>query len=102
MQDKTKENPTNFNPEGRLGFLFEKAKSHNRYNALLKKELPTELAGLSLCLVKGKKVFLAAKNTSVAFRAKKQNAQLLSIIKKIKGLSEIKSLSINVDEKNTR
>ena len=101
MQDKTKENPTNFNSEGRLGFLFEKAKSHNRYNALLKKELPKELAGLSLCLVKNQKVFLVAKNASFAFRARKQITKLLSIIKKIEGLAEIKSISINVDEKNT-
>jgi len=99
MQDKTKENPTYFSPEGGLGLLFEKAKSHNRFNALLQNELPQELAGLSLCLVENKKVFLAAKNPSVAFRAKKQKNKLLSIIKKIDGLAEIKSLSIKVDEK---
>ncbi|MBE29013.1 hypothetical protein CL646_02965 [bacterium] len=101
MQDKSKENPTNFSPESQLGFLFEKAKLHNRYNALLKSRLPIELSGLSLCLVEGKKVFLAAKNPSVAFRAKKQKTKLLSIIKKIEGLNETKSLSIKVDEKNT-
>ena len=99
MQDKSKENPTNFNPKSRLGFLFEKAKSHNRYDALLKSELPSELAGLSLCLVEGEKVFLAAKNASIAFRAKRQKTKLLSMIKKIEGLHEIKSLSIKVDEK---
>jgi len=99
MQDKTKENPTNFNPRGRLGLLFEKAKSHNRLNELLKSALPQELAGLSLCLVENQKVFLAAKNSSVAFRAKKQKTKLLSIIKKIDGLAEIKFLSIKVDEK---
>jgi hypothetical protein len=36
MQDKTKENPTNFKPAGSLGLLFEKAKSHNHFNELLK------------------------------------------------------------------
>ena len=101
MQDKSKENPTNFNSKSRLGFLFKKAKLHNRYDCLLKNELPSELAGLSLCLVEGQKVFLAAKNASVAFRAKRQKTKLLSIIKKIEGLAEIKSLSIRVDEKNT-
>jgi len=101
MQDKSKENPTNFNPKSRLGFLFEKAKSHNRYDALLKSELPSELVGLSICLVEGQNIFLAAKNASVAFRAKRQKTKLLSIIKKIDGLTEIKSLSIKVDEKNT-
>ena len=101
MQDKSKENPTNFNPKSRLSFLFEKAKSHNHYDALLKRELPSELTGLSFCLVDGQKVFLAAKNASVAFRAKRQKTKLLSIIKKIEGLTNIKSLSITVDEKNT-
>ena len=101
MQDKSKENRTNFNSKSLLGFLFEKAKSHNRYNALLKRELPSELGGLTLYLVEGQNVFLTAKNASVAFRAKRQKTKLLSIIKKIEGLTEIKSLSIKVDEKNT-
>ena len=101
MQDKSKENPTNFNSKRRLGILFEKAKSHNHYDALLKNGLPSELVGLSLCLVEDQKVFLVAKNASVAFRAKRQKTKLLSIIKKIEGLTEIKSLSIRVDEKNT-
>jgi len=101
MQDKTKENPTNFKPGGALGLLFERAKLHNRFNALLKNQLPEELDGLSLCLVDGQKVFLTAKNSSVAFRAQKQKTKLLSIIKKIDGLTETKSLSIKVDEKNT-
>ena len=101
MQDKTKENPTNFSPKGSLGLLFEKAKSHNRLNALLMKDLPKELAGLSLCLIEDKKAFLAAKNSSVAFRAKKQKTKLLSIINKIEGLADIEMLSISIDEKNT-
>ena len=101
MQDKTKENPTNFSPKGSLGLLFEKAKSHNRLNALLMKDLPKELAGLSLCLIEDKKAFLAAKNSAVAFRAKKQKSKLLSIINKIDGLADIEMLSISIDEKNT-
>ena len=101
MQDKSKENPINFNSKSRLGFLFERAKSHNHLNMLLKKELPSELAGLSLSLVEGQTVFLVAKNVSLAYRAKRQKTKLLSIIKQIKGLTEIKSLSIRVDEKNT-
>ena len=101
MQDKSKENPTNFNPKSRLGILFEKARSNNRYDAMLKSELPSELAGLSLSLVQDQKVFLVAKNVSLAYRAKRQKTKLLSIIKQIKGLTEIKSLAIRVDEKNT-
>jgi hypothetical protein len=101
MQDKTKENPTNFKPSGSLGVLFKRAKLHSQLNALLNKKLPPELDGLSLCLVDGQKVFLVAKNASAAFRAQKQKTKLLSVIKKIDGLAEIKSLSIKVDEKNT-
>ena len=76
MQDKSKENPRNFNSKSQLDFLFEKAKLHNRYDALLKSELPSELAGLTLCLVEGQKVFLVAKNSSVAFRAKGQKTKI--------------------------
>ena len=99
MRDKTKENPRNFSPMGSLGLLFERAKSHNRLNKLLKDALPIELSGLSLCLIEGNKVFLVAKNPSSAFRAKKQKTKLLSILKKINGLSGVESLSISVDEK---
>ena len=101
MQDKTKENPTNFSPKGSLGLLFEKAKSHNRLNALFVRDLPKELAGLSLCLIEDKKACLVAKNSSIAFRAKKQKAKLLAIINKIDGLADIEMLSISIDEKNT-
>ena len=101
MQDKTKENPRNFNPTGNLGLLFEKAKLHNYYNEEFIKELPSELSGLSLGLVENRKVFLVAKNTSVSFRANKQKSKLLSILKKINGLTEVESVSIKVDEKNT-
>ena len=99
MRDKTKENPRNFSPTGSLGLLFERAKSHNRLNKLLKDALPDELSGLSLCLIEGNKVFLVAKNPSTAFRAKKQKTKLLSILKKIDGLSGVELLSISIDEK---
>ena len=99
MRDKTKENPRNFSPKGSLGLLFERAKSHNHLNKLLKDALPTELSGLSLCLIEGNKVFLVAKNSSTAFRAKKQKTKLLSILKKIDGLSGVELLSISIDEK---
>ena len=99
MRDKTKENPRNFSPTGSLGLLFERAKSHNQLNKLLKDALPTELSGLSLCLIEDKKAFLVAKNPSTAFRAKKQKTKLLSILKKIDGLSGVELLSISIDEK---
>ena len=101
MQDKSKQNPGNFNPTGNLGLLFNKAKMHNRFNEELIRELPPELSGLSLGLVENQKAFLVAENASVAYRANKQKSKLLSILKKINGLSEVKSVSIKVDEKNT-
>jgi len=61
MQDKTKENPTNFKAAGKLGKMFEKAKSHNRFNSAFQSQLPSELSGLSLSLVDDQKVFLVAK-----------------------------------------
>jgi hypothetical protein len=101
MHDKTKQNPVYFKPQGSLGNLFDRAKSHNRLNEQLIAELPSELNGLSLCLVKDQQVFLIAKNSSIAFRAKKQKKKLLSIIKKIDGLDQIKLISVSIDEKNT-
>ncbi len=99
MQDKTKENPTNFKAESKLGMLFEKAKSHNRFNSKFQSQVPAELSGLSLSLVDGQKVFLVASNASVAYRAQKQKKLLLTILKNIEGLSDAKSLAIKVDEK---
>ena len=99
MRDKTKDNPRNFSPTGSLGLLCKRAKSHNLLNKLLKDALPMELSGLTLCLIEGNKVFLVAKNPSTAFRAKKQKTKLLSILKKIDGLSGVELLSISIDEK---
>ena len=99
MQDKTKENPTNFKAEGKLGTMFEKAKSHNRFNSEFQSQIPVELNGLTLSLVDDQKVFLIAENASVAYRAKRQKKLLITIIKKIDGLSDTKSLTIRVDEK---
>ena len=89
MHDKTKQNPVYFKPQGSLGNLFDRAKSHNRLNEQLIAELPSELNGLSLCLVKDQQVFLIAKNSSIAFRAKKQKKKLLSIIKKLMGSTRL-------------
>ena len=82
-----------------LDLMFEKAKSHNRFNSEFQSQVPTELSGLTLSLVDDQKVFLIAKNASVAYRAKRQKKLLISIIKKIDGLSDTKSLAIRVDEK---
>ena len=99
MKDKTKENPTNFKAGGKLSSMFEKAKSHNRFNSEFQSQIPAELSGLTLSLVDDQKVFLIAKNASVVYRAKRQKKLLISIIKKINGLSDTKSVAVRVDEK---
>ena len=99
MQDKTKGNPTNFKIGSNLSSLFEKAKLHNRFNSEFQSQVPTELNGLTLSLVDDQKVFLIAKNASVAYRAKRQKKLLISSIKKINGLSDTKSVAVRVDEK---
>ncbi len=100
MQDKTKGNPTNYKIGGNLGPLFEKAKEHNRLNSLLKEKFPAQFKGLNLCLLDGPKVTLLAKNASIAFRAEKQQGMLLSKIKEIDSLSNIKTIVIKIDKKN--
>ena len=82
----------------KLGTMFEKAKLHNRLNFEFQSQIPSELIGLTLSLVENQKVFLVAKNPSIAYRAQRQKKLLLSIIKKIDGLSDTKSLAVRVDE----
>ena len=100
MQDKTKGNPTNFKVGSNLSSLFERAKEHNNLNSLLKEQFSDQFKGLDLCFLDAKNVTLMAKNSSVAFRAEKQKTKLLSLIKQIEGLTNIKSLTIKVDKKN--
>ena len=98
MKDKTTANLTNFRPRGELGELFEKAKMHNHFNALLQNLLPSQFKGITLCLVNKQKVTLLAPNPSVAYRAEKQRPALLAIIQQIDGLSLIKAVSIKLDK----
>ena len=98
MKDKTTANLTNFKPRGNLGELFEKAKMHNHFNSLLQDLLPSQFKGVTLCLVKEKKVTLLAPNPSIAYRAEKQRPALLAIIQQIDGLSFIKTVSIKLNK----
>jgi len=100
MQDKTKGNPTNFKVGSDLSTLFEKAKEHNHFNSLLKTQFSGQFKGLNLCFLSSQSVTLLAKNSSIAFRAEKQKTKLLSLIKQIEGLTDIKSITIKVDKKN--
>ena len=100
MQDKTKGNPTNFTVGSNLSSLIEKAKEHNRLNLLLKTQFSDQFKGLDLCFLDSHSVTLLAKNSSIAFRAEKQKIKLLSLIKKIEGLTNIKSITVKVDKKN--
>ena len=98
MKDKTTANLTNFKPSGGLGELFEKAKKHNHYNSLLQDLLPPQFKGITLCLVKDQNVTLLAPNSSIAYRAEKQQLALLAIIQQIEGLTIIKTVSIKLDK----
>ena len=100
MQDKTKGNPTNFKVGSNLSSLFEKAKEHNHLNALIKAQYSEQFKGLNLCFLGSQGVTLLAKNSSIAFRAEKQKKNLLSLLKQIEGLTNIKSITIKVDKKN--
>jgi len=100
MQDKTKGNPTNFKVGGNLSSLFTKAKEHNRLNALIKAQFSDQFKGLNLCFLDSQSITLLAKNSSIAFRSEKQKTKLLSLIKQIEGLTNIKSITIKVDKKN--
>ena len=100
MQDKTKGNPTNFKVGSNLSSLFEKAQEHNRLNVLIKDQFSDQFKGLNLCFLGPQSVTLLAKNSSIAFRSEKQKTKLLSLIKQIEGLANIKSITIKVDKKN--
>ena len=79
--------------EQSLGLLLKKAKLHNRLNLILQKNLPKQFRGITLCLVKDRKVSLMALNSAVAYRAEKQKKALLDIVKQVEGLSNTKSIS---------
>ena len=98
MKDKTTANLTNFKPSGGLGELFEKAKKHNHFDSLLQDLLPSQFKGITLCLGKDQNVTLLAPNSSIAYRAEKQQLALLAIIQQIEGLTLIKTVSIKLDK----
>ena len=98
MKDKTTANLTNFKPSGELGEMFEKAKLHNHFNSILQDLLPPQFKGITLCLVKEQKVTLLAPNPSIAYRAEKQQPELLAIIQKIDGLTLVKTVSIKLEK----
>ena len=86
-------------PKSTLGSLLKKAKLHNHLSALLNKEIPPQLKGLTLCLVEQQKVVLIAENSTIAFRAEKQKKLLLEIINRVEGMPQIQAISIKVDIK---
>ena len=91
-------NLNEFKLEEGLEVLLKKAKLHNRLNLLLQGVLPKQFKGITLCLVEEKKVTLIALNSALAYRAEKQINTLLAIVKKVEGLSQIKSISVKVDK----
>ena len=92
-------NLTGFEYVKGFDILVQKAKLHNQLNLLLQKSLPFNLKGLTLCLVEQESISFIAENSAVAFRAEKQKKTILSIVRELDGLSNVKYISIKVDKK---
>ena len=87
-------------PQGMLGQLFTRAKTHNIINAKLKTLLPNNLTGLNLSLIKDNTAVLMSTNPAVVFRAQKQTIKLISILKKINKLAHITKIEVKISIKN--
>lgn len=90
-------NLADFNPSGRLGQMFARAKAINQLNDQLVEFLPEIFKPLSLCMVEGHTATFVTNNQALAFRAQKQQDELLSVLRRIDALSHIKKILIKVD-----
>ena len=79
--------------------MFKKAKIHNQLDDQLQELLDGQFKGLSLCLVEGDCVTLIAPNSAIAYRANKQQAVLLVVVRQIQSLSNTTKLLIKVNKK---
>lgn len=93
---ETTTNLADFNPTGKLGLLFARAKMFNHYNDQLSKTLPDGLKSLSLCVIEGDLATFVADNQASAFVAQKQHKTLLSALQKIDGLAKIRKIAVKV------
>jgi hypothetical protein len=76
-------NLTQFQPKGKLGKMFARAKIYNEINEQLKKHLPEPLKDLRLCTIQNGVATFMISNQALGFRAKQQNIWLLSLLQKI-------------------
>ncbi len=95
-QHKKTTNLSSFSPSGDFGKLFEQAKTYNKINAELRGALPKTLNSLELCLIKDDVATFITSNQSVAFRAKQQISEILTLIRPISALQNINHVEIKV------
>ena len=98
-QHKKTTNLSSFSPSGDFGKLFKQAKLYNKINTELNNVLPKTLSGLELCLIKNNVATFITNNQSVAFRAKQQISEILSLIHSIPDLQNINHVDIKVTVK---
>ncbi len=95
-QHKKTTNLSSFSPSGDFGKLFKQAKLYNKINTELSTALPKALNSLELCLIKNSTATFVTNNQSVAFRAKQQISEILTLIQSISGLQNINHVEIKV------
>lgn len=97
---KTTTNLADFDPKGKLGLLFARARVFNHCNDQLFKILPDNLKSLSLCAVENNTATFVTCNQAEAFIAQNQHKTLLSALQKIDELPKIQKVVVKVSLKN--
>ncbi len=96
-QHKPTTNLTNFSPKGSLGQMIAQAKIYNKINAQLHSQLPSALKDLKLCLIKDNVATLITSNSAVAFRAKQQLNEIITLLQGISLCQKISHIEIKVN-----
>ncbi|WP_428086779.1 hypothetical protein [Candidatus Thioglobus sp.] len=95
-QHKSTTNLANFCASGKLGKLFAQAKTYNKINLQLAQQLPNTLKTLELCLIKNDIAILITNNPAVAFRAKQQRPEIITLLRSISLSSQINQIEIKI------
>jgi hypothetical protein len=95
-QHKPTTNILNFSAKSQLGQLFAQAKIYNQINAQFQPLLPDTLKSLELCLIENDIATLITNNSAIAFRAKQQLVQIISLLQSIEQASQINHIKIKV------
>ncbi len=95
-QHKSTINLANFSANGELGQLFSQARVYNEINAQLNRQLPDTLKALELCLIKNKVATLITDNPAIAFRAKQQLSEIITLLNSIVLTDQVNHIEIKV------